>query len=311
MTLIDVVYTWVDPNESEWKQLKNAVPEKFGYANNAARFNSNLSELKYSLRSLERYFLGSIGKIYIVSNHGAVPRFIDTSRNDVEIIDDRSLLGGESYCSCVFESVLHRIKGLSENFLYFNDDMLLNRPLNMGDLFDDQERPIWYQDTDFFVRLFTRFPVLSRLIDLDGGVTPARHLTYSKLGISSSIPGPIGHCCRIMNKQFLADFENRYAHEITELRKTKFRSADIFCFLDAYCYDLWAQDKLVFSKSKKSLMLVQTDFASAIINALRVFLSNKNEFLCVSDLRQRRKEACGFLAKFLAKKFPDKSRWEW
>ena len=106
---IDVVYTWVDHENEAWQKEKDQHIKKKSAANNTARFDSSLNELKYSLRSLDLYFSEYIHKIYLVTNHGSIPDFIDQSRADLVIINANELLKGISFCSCTFESVLHEI----------------------------------------------------------------------------------------------------------------------------------------------------------------------------------------------------------
>ena len=106
---IDVVYTWVDHEHKEWQKEKDKHTKKKSFANNTARFNSSLNELKYSLRCLDIYFSKYIHKIYLVTNHGSVPNFIDQTRADLVIINAIELLNGVSFCSCAIESVLHKI----------------------------------------------------------------------------------------------------------------------------------------------------------------------------------------------------------
>jgi len=59
---IDIVYIWVDGADPIWKQKRNESYKKIQdtsilseYANVDGRFRDN-GELKYSLRSLEKYF---------------------------------------------------------------------------------------------------------------------------------------------------------------------------------------------------------------------------------------------------------------
>ena len=42
-----------------------------------------------------------------------------------------------TFNSCAIELHLHRIKGLSEQFVYFNDDMVLNAPVTPDYYFKD------------------------------------------------------------------------------------------------------------------------------------------------------------------------------
>ena len=89
-----------------------------------------------------------------------------------------------------------------------------------------------------------------------------------------------------------------------------FRSKDIFCFLDAYCYYFWSQKKLTFSRSKRILLLLQTDKGSHLLNKWRLRNLEGYDFFCISDLRNHRVDACAYLASFLQQRYPDASQWE-
>ena len=82
------MYLWVDGSDPVWR-AKKAAYEQGGApvsleAVNEARFANN-DELKYSLRSVERY-APWIRHIYIVTD-GQVPAWIDLTNPRVSIID--------------------------------------------------------------------------------------------------------------------------------------------------------------------------------------------------------------------------------
>ena len=300
---IDVVYTWVDHEHKKWQKEKDQHTRKKSFANNTARFNSSLKELKYSLRSLDLYFSKFIHKIYLVTNHGSIPNFIDQTRTDLIIINDIELLNGVSFCSCTFESVLHKIPKLTEDFLYFNDDMLLTAPLSLEDLFDDTGKPIWYQESDILLRFISRNSYLINPFNLDGHVSKARKNTYQQLGLNKKMPPPIGHSPRIFNKTHIKNFILLYPEAIERLRKILFRSEDTFCFVDAYCYYFSHHNMLNFLKKKKTLILIQSDYFSRIINKIRIFLAFNFSFICVADLRDKNTAPCPEVSKYLEKLF--------
>jgi hypothetical protein len=60
----------------------------------------------------------------------------------IEIVDHKTILAGyEQYLptfnSLVIETAMHRIPGLADRFIYFNDDFFLNRPQTAEDWFTD------------------------------------------------------------------------------------------------------------------------------------------------------------------------------
>ncbi|MGP5073489.1 Stealth CR1 domain-containing protein [Arthrobacter rhombi] len=133
---IDVVYTWVDGSDPEWLRRKAAtsgivdVSTFTERAQDAARFADH-DELRYSLRSLEQ-FAPWINKVWIVTS-GQVPEWLDTTHLDIEVVSHDQIWpdseGLPTFNSHAIEACLHRIPGLSEYFLYLNDDMILGRPV--------------------------------------------------------------------------------------------------------------------------------------------------------------------------------------
>lgn len=139
------MYLWVDGNDPEWRRKRNAVigvTHEDSGVNCKGRYADN-EELKFSLRSVELY-APWIRKIFIVTDN-QTPAWLDTSHPKIQIVDHRELLPEEmlpTFNSNVVEHVLHRIPGLSERFLYSNDDMFFNRETRPSDFFTAEGLPI-------------------------------------------------------------------------------------------------------------------------------------------------------------------------
>lgn len=132
---IDVVYTWVDGTDKAWQRARAealGVADPAAFTENAAsdaRFLDH-DELRYSLRSLEKY-APWVNHIWIVTA-GQVPAWLNLDHPKVTVVDHRDIWSPEgilpTFNSHAIEAHLHRIEGLSEHFLYFNDDVFLGRP---------------------------------------------------------------------------------------------------------------------------------------------------------------------------------------
>lgn len=141
---IDLVYLWVDGSDPEWQARRDAITGgvSSAAANCKGRYADN-DELRYSLRSVARY-APWIHHIFIVTD-GQRPSWLDTSHPKITIVDHSEILPEESrpcFNSAVIEQFLWRIPGLSERFLYANDDMLLNAPVSPSDFFAPDGLPI-------------------------------------------------------------------------------------------------------------------------------------------------------------------------
>ena len=126
---IDLVYLWVDGNNPEWLARRAAFLD--GKTDNSltnSRSYLNNDELKYSLRSVERY-APWIRNIFILTDNQK-PKWLDISNPKIKIIDQNDILPNKSlpcFNSNVLEHFLYKIPNLSEHFLLSNDDMFLNR----------------------------------------------------------------------------------------------------------------------------------------------------------------------------------------
>ncbi|PUE41248.1 Stealth CR1 domain-containing protein [Limnohabitans sp. Bal53] len=140
---IDVVYLWVDGNDSSWRAKREAalaqLPDDTSasmarYSNVEGRFRDN-HELRYSLRALEKFF-PQHGHVYIVTDAQA-PDWLRPSER-LTLVDHRELMPEVSlptFDSGHIESWIHHIPGLSERYFYFNDDVFLGAPLSPADWF--------------------------------------------------------------------------------------------------------------------------------------------------------------------------------
>jgi UDP-N-acetylglucosamine-lysosomal-enzyme len=159
---IDFVYTWV--NGSDPKQLEMLRIAKSNYmlernltalrpcnetekpadgvcykdeGSTANRFEDN-DELKYSLRSIWKNARPWIRHIYLITN-GQVPSWLDLNNPMITIVTHEQIYANKShlptFSSPSIETHLHRIKGLSDKFLYLNDDVMFGREVWPDDFF--------------------------------------------------------------------------------------------------------------------------------------------------------------------------------
>ncbi|MGP5258911.1 Stealth CR1 domain-containing protein [Brachybacterium paraconglomeratum] len=133
---IDAVFTWVDGTDPAWLERKRAALEQnLGHpmpeaAADDLRFVGH-DELRHSLRSLEQY-APWIRHVYLVTD-GQRPDWLREDSEWVTVVDHRDIAPPgtvlPTFNSQAIEANLHRIDGLSEHFLYFNDDMFLSSPV--------------------------------------------------------------------------------------------------------------------------------------------------------------------------------------
>ena len=95
-------------------------------------------ELKYSVRSIIQY-VPWVRKIFIIMPNEKVRYFksYDEIKDKFVYIKDRDLIGFDSANSAVFQFNLFRLKsfGLSDNFIYMDDDYFFGKELKKSDFF--------------------------------------------------------------------------------------------------------------------------------------------------------------------------------
>ncbi|MEW2292548.1 stealth family protein [Streptomyces sp. NPDC006743] len=127
---IDVVYTWVDGSDPDWVRRRAAFSDRPYHeeAANAARYLSR-DELRYSLRSLHLY-APWVRNIYLVTAD-QTPEWLNTDHPRIKVVSHKEIFKDPdalpTFNSHAIESQLHHIEGLSEHFLYFNDDVMLGQ----------------------------------------------------------------------------------------------------------------------------------------------------------------------------------------
>lgn len=135
---IDVVFTWVDGRDPQWRARRDEAARAVNAAElhptsmDDARFEDS-EELRYALRSLHQ-FAGWVRRIFIVTDQ-QVPAWLNTDDPRIQIVDHSEILDGSRFNSHAIEAALHRIPGLSEHYLYMNDDTFLGRTVFPEDFY--------------------------------------------------------------------------------------------------------------------------------------------------------------------------------
>ena len=148
---VDIVYTWVDGTDPEHSARRALyLPEHQHAAHKdgllRGRFRDN-EELRYSLRALELYAPWA-NRVIIVTDRQK-PNWLNANHPKIRIVDHTECIP-EAYLptfnSHVIEAHLHRIEGLSEHYIYINDDIFLGRPCEKSHFFMANGLPLAYVD---------------------------------------------------------------------------------------------------------------------------------------------------------------------
>uniref|UniRef100_A0A8C0J5N3 N-acetylglucosamine-1-phosphotransferase subunits alpha/beta n=1 Tax=Chelonoidis abingdonii TaxID=106734 RepID=A0A8C0J5N3_CHEAB len=102
----------------------------------ASRFEDN-EELRYSLRSIERH-APWVRHIFIITN-GQIPSWLNLDNPRITIVTHQDIFQNLShlptFSSPAIESHIHRIAGLSQKFIYLNDDVMFGKDVWPDDFY--------------------------------------------------------------------------------------------------------------------------------------------------------------------------------
>ena len=136
MEKIDFVIIWVDGNDNEWQKEKAKYkPSDMLNSDTPVRYR-DWDNLQYWFRGVEK-FTPWVNKIHFVT-WGHLPAWLDTSNPKLNIVNHRDYIPEKylpTFSSHCIELNLHRIKGLSDRFVYFNDDMFILKPMEQEEFF--------------------------------------------------------------------------------------------------------------------------------------------------------------------------------
>lgn len=309
---VDVVYTWVDDTDPAWQARRDAALTSLDrplmtQAAGAARF-ANHDELRYSMRSLHLY-APWVRRIWLVTDD-QVPAWLDPCHERVRVVSHKELFADRgrlpTFNSHAIESQLHQLDGLSEQFVYFNDDVFVGRPLSplkffqpngLSKLFPSKGKvdpgPVSAEDLASTAAGKNNRALLARDFD--------RHLTYKM----KHVPHPL-------RRDVLAEMTARYAEELDRTAGNRFRDAsDVSLVSSAYHYYALATDRAVLDRISSAYVSLAAPDAK---RQLAQLLSRRElDVFCVNDEEgtpQQRLARQRMLRDFLSAYFPVAGPWE-
>ena len=125
---IDFVICWVDGNDPEWQEKRQKFLNKPNDAA-AVRFR-DWGILRYWFRAVENY-APWVHKIFFVTDNQC-PSWLNVNHPKLVLVNHQDYIPSKylpTFNTNTIEVNFHRIKGLSDFFVAFNDDMYINAPI--------------------------------------------------------------------------------------------------------------------------------------------------------------------------------------
>lgn len=291
---MDIVITYVNGLDPVWQkdyQKYTDVPvlEK--------RFR-DWGTLKYLLRGVQCH-MPFIEKVHLVVSHESqVPEWVD--RENLNVVLHSDFIPQEflpTFNCNTLEMHLHRIPGLAEEYLYFNDDMFPVRDCRPEDFFRDGKPVIR------FTKHFLASGMYKKIC------RNSDHLATALAGVRAAIrfvrPQ---HICSPMRRSVCEDVYSRIVDNLSS-SCTLLRTAENcnqYLFLDYMFYTGMAVNEKISNKH------ISVGMASA--DSVRKFLmSPTRNMVCINDVHLSEKRYDSLRTAILEAfetKFPEKSRFE-
>lgn len=307
---VDVVYTWVDGNDPAWDAKRVARLGGTGDATMRSTFSSGRAryldrgELKYSMRGLH-LFAPWVRTIHLVTD-GQVPAWLDPDHPRVNLVDHRDILPADAlptFNSHAIEAALHRIDGLAEQFLYFNDDMFIATP----------SVPEWFFTGTGANRVFLSHTVVG-LAERDlrpwqlAGDNNRRLLreAFGRTLVNSLVHAPYAH-----RRSTLAEVAERWPDEVGATMRAPFRSATDLSMLSSFAqyYGLGTGSAVVGEIDSAFVDLTDAHVA----RRCRELLDRERQGFCLGDGHDFARDPASvaeIVTEFLESYFPIAAPWE-
>lgn len=340
---IDFVLPWVNPNDLSWheERLKYDINHNQNDKKNITRFR-DMDTLKYVLRSIEKY-CPWYNKIYLITT-GHIPEWLDISHPKIILVTHEELFIDKTalpvFNSNAIEMNLVNIKGLSEKFVYLNDDTIIWKHLKEERFFIN-DKPVdffhhawiprnkifeWIKGKDNWV------DAINNNIELINSKANTSKMTFNTLYHSSySLQNKISNFLyRVIYKKLfwinhwhhpqpylkntIKEVYRIYHREMRETSKYKFRTSnDITPYLYRYWHLTQGEFQPIYHNDG---VIAQISSFRYLENIIRHIEEDKSiNFVCFND-QMNFDNQCEFeaikqsLGKYLNEKFPYKASFE-
>lgn len=291
---MDVVITFVDGSDPLWLEDYR----RFLDVPILAKRYRDWGLLRFLFRGIETH-LPFVRKVFlVVSRDSQVPAWVDRERVNVvlheQIIPAAYL---PTFNACTIEMFLHRIPGLDERYLYFNDDMFPMMDCTEEDFFPEGHPAIGFTRCRWSRSLFKHFCLNSDRL--------ARRLAEAPVERGFLRPEHI--CSPMLKSACEAAYtaaEEEILASLSPLRETK--NINQYIFLDYMLFTGKAIDRRI---PKRHFSL-----ATTMTNRICSFVEQPDRtMVCINDVKMSQERYLAVRKRVLAafeRHFPCRSRFE-
>ncbi|MDQ0729588.1 hypothetical protein QFZ57_000382 [Arthrobacter sp. B1I2] len=307
---VDIVFSWVDGSSPEYIAARRAQQQGVVLGegdDHEARFRQ-INELKYALRSIYM-FAPWIRRIFIATDSPAPAWLAEhpavTIVRSEEFFSDPSVL--PTHNSQAVECQLHHIKGLSEHFLYSNDDMFFGRPVGPDMFFTPG-------GITKFIEAETRIGLGENAAERSGFENAARvnrKLLWNRFGRITT--RHLEHTAAPLRRSVVGNMEEEFPAEFRKTAASRFRAADNISVTNSFYHYYALLTGRAVTQTAAKVRYVDTTMRSGLKYLPKLLAKRNVDFFCLNDgsfPEVSADERAEVVTDFLERYFPIKAPWE-
>jgi Stealth protein CR2, conserved region 2/Stealth protein CR3, conserved region 3/Stealth protein CR4, conserved region 4 len=277
---IDIVFSWVDGSSAEFQRIRALKMQSYvvGVGDDSAARYRQLDEIRYALRSVY-LFAPWIRRIFIVTD-SPTPAWLD-EHPAVTIVPSSAFFQDEAnlptHNSHAIESQLQHIDGLSEHFLYSNDDMFFARPVSPDMFFSPG-------GITKFIEATTRIGLGENSPERSGFENAARvnrNILRARFGRVTT--RHLEHAPTPLRRSILFEMEREFAEDFARTAASPFRaSTDISVTNSLYHYYALMTGRAVVQSAAR-VKYVETTLTSSLRQMTKLLRDRSQDFFCLND----------------------------
>lgn len=303
----DLIYMWVDGNDSRWRQKRDRALEALTGeppedSVNPARFRDN-GELKYSMRSVLAN-CSWVRNIMLVTDD-QVPDWLDVTHPRIRVVDHRELFGDAgalpTFNSHAIAGRLHHISGLSDRYVILNDDVFFGHEVGPETFFLSNGMMKFFLSKSTLSSGNEDLPThevarhnSARILQRDFGFTPSRNFFHTPLAQS---------------REVLFELEARYPEIFEATWSHQTRSSE------DYEINAWLHNYYGYATRRALPGTIQYDYFALddpnLLRRLERLLARRNvATFCINDSPEAQESHLFFLQDWFERYFPTPAPWE-
>ncbi|GAA2083434.1 stealth conserved region 3 domain-containing protein [Pseudolysinimonas kribbensis] len=308
---IDLVFSWVDGSEPGYLALRESyLDDRSARApdGGAARYRQ-IDELRYAMRSARAY-APWIRRIHLVTD-STPPAWLDVDHPDVRVVRSADFFEKTevlpTFNSHAIEAQLHRIPGLSEHFLYSNDDMFFGRPVAPS-LFFSPGGVSRFVEATLRIGLGAAHPDRT---GHDNAMRVNRALLQQRFG--RTMTRHLEHCAAPLRRSVLAELEAEFPEDFARTAASRFRSGDDISVTNSlYHYYALLTGRAVV-QTDAHVRYVETTLATTADSLRDIERRRRYDMFCLNDGSAPEisdAQRVALVTAFLERYFPVPGPWE-